>query len=578
MVPADSGRFGRASEGRWGLRKYANKPMADLAAELAAGLARLKKGYVDAAEALLQIIQDDQQYPTDLVIYRLTGYRPARSGSPGQPMAGRSLGDDLMQLILDVSDSFELQASDYAEPCEDVESLARRFNVSTKTLQRWRACGLVARRLVYSDGKRRLAFLESSIRRFLAAHGGQVGRSMKFSQMTAHERRDILRRARRMSSFAACSLSEVSRRLARRTGRAVETVRYTIRKHDQEHPDEAIFPDMPPALKDPDKAAIYRGFLRGTPMPSLGSQFRRTRGSIYRIVGQMRAQQLLQRPIPCMYNPQFDLPNADEIMLSPIGQGAGGAGTALQTPKAASEMPPYLRSLYEVPLLSPQRERDLFRCYNYLKYKADRLRRRIDPKAARASQFKAVETMLLQANGVKNQIIRANLRLVVSIAKKHVGAGPQNLFELVSDGNVTLMRAVEKFDYSRGNRFSTYASWAIMRSFARSVSRERHHLDRFATGHDDLLDLAGAMRAYDADQVSALELRDSIDAMLAQLAPRERKILIDHYGLDQSGQPKTLDQLGQDLGLSKERVRQIEMQVLAKLRRVMRTEQTGSPA
>jgi len=75
---------------------------------------------------------------------------------------------------------------------------------------------------------------------------------------------------------------------------------------------------------------------------------------------------------------------------------------------------------------------------------------------------------------VQNQIIRANLRLVVSIAKKRVGATTADLFELVSDGNMSLMRAVEKFDFSRGFKFSTYASWAIIKNFsAVSLVRDR---------------------------------------------------------------------------------------------------------
>ena len=85
----------------------------------------------------------------------------------------------------------------------------------------------------------------------------------------------------------------------------------------------------------------------------------------------------------------------------------------------------------------------------------------------------------------KNQIVRANLRLVVSIAKRHV-APDQNFFELVSDGNMSLMRAVEKFDFARGNKFSTYASWAIMKNFARTIPDEHRHRDRFRTSQAEM--------------------------------------------------------------------------------------------
>ena len=82
-----------------------------------------------------------------------------------------------------------------------------------------------------------------------------------------------------------------------------------------------------------------------------------------------------------------------------------------------------------------------------------------------------IERLYDQAVTVKNQIVRANLRLVVSIAKRHVGP-TDNFFELVSDGNMSLIRAAEKFDYARGNKFSTYASWAIMKNFARTIPDE----------------------------------------------------------------------------------------------------------
>ena len=78
-----------------------------------------------------------------------------------------------------------------------------------------------------------------------------------------------------------------------------------------------------------------------------------------------------------------------------------------------------------------------------------------------------IEKLYDESIATKNQIIRANLRLVVSIAKRYVGP-TQDFFELVSDGNISLLRAVDKFDFSRGNKFSTYATWAIMKNFART--------------------------------------------------------------------------------------------------------------
>jgi RNA polymerase sigma factor (sigma-70 family) len=545
--------------------------MEALAAELTAGLKRLRKGYADAAEGLIEILDPRREYPYEFVVYRLTGFRPP-TGAAGEPMSCKSLRGDLLLLILDICDSTNLSTEDYPESVYDTPALAQRFHVSAKTIQRWRCGGLVARRLVFPDGRRRVAFLESSARRFAHERRGQLTRSGRFTQMTEAQRQDVIRRARRMAEFCPCSLSDVVRRLAGRTGRAKETIRYTIRKHDCEHPEQAIFPRLAGRLGDQEKLAIYRGFLRGVPARALAARYHRTRGSVYRVINDMRAQRLIERPIRYIHNPQFDLPNADEQVIGSASD-AGAADAQASGEFAHGEMPrnlpPYLKALYEVPLLSAAQERDQFRLYNYLKYKADKLRGKLDLNRVRTTPLREIEQLLLQANVAKNKIVRANLRLVVSIAKKHVG-GAQNLFELISDGNVSLMMAVEKFDYSRGNRFSTYASWAIIRNFARSVPRERYQLDRFATGHDGILDVAAGMQIYDPNEVNPSELRESIDAVLAQLSPRERAVLIEHYGLDERNMPATFDQLGRHMGISKERVRQIEIQAIKKLRGILR--------
>jgi len=552
------------------MRKYANTCMEELAGELCAGLMRLRKGYIDAAELLIRIIEPGREYPFEFIFFRLTGYRPP----PGQVSAGMLDGKeilaDLQSLMFDVCDSFELATTDYPGAVFDTPSLARRFNISTKTVQRWRHRGMPSRRLIFPDGKRRVAFLESSVQWFTETHLRDVSRSVRFTQMSSSERADIIRRARRMAGFTNCRLSDVSRRIARKTGRAAETIRYTIRNYDLQHPNDTIFSAMPNPLGDREKASIYRSFLRGIPVPMLAEKYMRKRGSIYRIVNEMRAKQLLNRPISFVPSDEFELPDADELILKTRMRRKGGKEPAAQgrVVKPPTGLPPYLQALYDVPLLGAEGERELFRRYNYLKYKADRLRSEIDIDHLRTSQLKEIETFLVRANVVKDRIIRSNLRLVVSIAKKHVG-GAQTLFELISDGNVSLMRAVEKFDYSRGFRFSTYASWAIMRNYARSVPKERYQLDRFATGHDEVLDIAASLRTYDPNELNMNELRESIEVVLAQLSSVERMIVTDHFGLDSHSPPKTLEILGRELGISKERVRQIEIQAIRKLRNIM---------
>jgi RNA polymerase primary sigma factor/RNA polymerase sigma factor len=242
-----------------------------------------------------------------------------------------------------------------------------------------------------------------------------------------------------------------------------------------------------------------------------------------------------------------------------------------------SGLPPYLASLYEVPLLSREQEAHLFRKLNYLKYRASKLRDELDPAHAKSSLMDQIEKFYDQAVATKNQIVRANLRLVVSIAKRHVGNG-ENFFELVSDGNMSLIRAAEKFDFARGNKFSTYASWAIMKNFARTIPDELRHRDRFRTSQTEMFDATQERRSDQYEQESAQSQREfQIGRILERLDEREQKIIVSRFGLDHGREPLTLKEVGAELGVTKERIRQIEARALDKLRLAAQEEKIDLP-
>jgi RNA polymerase primary sigma factor len=224
-----------------------------------------------------------------------------------------------------------------------------------------------------------------------------------------------------------------------------------------------------------------------------------------------------------------------------------------------------LQQLFRIPLLTPEGERALFRRFNYLKYKADALRREIDPESVTPRQLDRIEDLLAQADQTKNRITQANLRLVVSIAKRHT-TPMRDFFEIVSDGNISLMRAVEKFDYSRGFKFSTYASWAIMKNYARTIPEHKAHRDRYQTGREELLELAASPALEEHESDYGPMVRATLDRMLGTLDERERNILRQRFGIDEHREPQTLQQIGQRFGVSKERVRQLEARAMSKLR------------
>jgi RNA polymerase primary sigma factor/RNA polymerase sigma factor len=227
--------------------------------------------------------------------------------------------------------------------------------------------------------------------------------------------------------------------------------------------------------------------------------------------------------------------------------------------------------------LTREQEVHLFRKMNYLKYTASKLREELDPSRSRSGLMDQIERLYDHSVAVKNEIISANLRLVVSIAKRHVGPG-ENFFELVSDGNISLIRAVEKFDFARGNKFSTYASWAIMKNFARTIPDEHRHRDRFRTSHSDMFGTAEDVRSDQYEQESAQVQREGqIGKILERLDEREQKIIISRFGLSPGHEPLTLKEVGAAMGVTKERIRQIEARALSKLRKAVHEEKIDLP-
>ena len=525
---------------------------------------------IDRAEQLLAEIDSGRCYPYEYLCFRITGYRP--EGSPALVLEGGDVRHDLRMFVEDLSGTVGQKVEQAAEPVLTVDAVSRRYNVSTRTVARWRGQGLVARRFVIG-GRTKVGFLESSLSRFVESHKDQVDRGTRFRQLSDEERDEIVRRARRMAQFGRGGLVEIARRIALKMERSTETVRTTLKAYDRDHPDRAIFPAAGGPLDDEAKVQIFKLFRRGVSVEVLSRQFGRTRSSVYRVVNEMRARRLLAVKLEFMPHPTFDDPSVRDDVLGPL---PAVDPKTLRKSKAPKGLPPYLASLYEVPLLSREQEAHLFRKMNYLKCLANRLRDRLDPARARTAELDEIERLQDEALAVKNQVIRANLRLVVSIAKRHVGPS-NNFFELVSDGNMSLIRAVEKFDYARGNKFSTYASWAIMKNFARTIPEENYRRDRFVTGHEEMFEAAADNRTDEHEYESALKrMQEAVKGMLGRLDDRERRIIISRYGLN-GAHEQTLEQLGRELGITKERVRQIESRAQDKLRRFAGEEKLDLP-
>ena len=222
-------------------------------------------------------------------------------------------------------------------------------------------------------------------------------------------------------------------------------------------------------------------------------------------------------------------------------------------------------------ILSQQQEHTLFLQLNYCRYKMNICRRKILKKAKwRNNEILELLHWYQKQLQARAQIASANMGLVPAMAK-HVNYSGVEFTELVSEGNMALLRTIDHFDCSRGCKFSTYACQAILKSFSRIAKQSYRYRKFFPVQFDPAYEkdnyLDRLREEFLQDQV--LEVCTIIRENLANLSGIEMSVMKNRFPLSQEAEESlTLKQLGQRLDLSKERVRQIQNQALAKLRDV----------
>ena len=281
----------------------------------------------------------------------------------------------------------------------------------------------------------------------------------------------------------------------------------------------------------------------------------------------------------------------------------------------------YLREIGRVPLLNAVLEVELAQAVEAGLFAEEKL---TYSTSLKPQLRRELAILVLEGQAAKRRLIEANLRLVVSIAKRYLGRG-MSILDLVQEGNLGLIRAVEKFDYTRGYKFSTYATWWIRQAMSRALADQARTIrvpvhvvelmnrvvrlqrrllqengveptpDDIArvlgvavervvevlrlaqepvslhapVGEEDDVALGDLIEDADAvspaDSVAVVMLREHLDTLLSTLGEREKRVVQLRYGLT-DGQPHTLEEIGRTFGVTRERIRQIEAKTLAKLR------------
>jgi RNA polymerase primary sigma factor len=274
-----------------------------------------------------------------------------------------------------------------------------------------------------------------------------------------------------------------------------------------------------------------------------------------------RTQAVLEQELDFVPNPEF---NKRKTQKQVADQLVALSSIVDQIPDPEEKLPSHLNRICSTPLLTPEQETQAFHCMNYLKFRFNRLRSRLSRQSPDVKLLEEAESTLQQALALRDLIIRANLRLVVSVTRKFVT--PQLAFDdLFSDGVVALMNAAEKFDFDRGYRFSTYAYYSISRSLYRFIKLQRRN--RWQSDIlEQTLESQESPDEYVWTQTHWDHLNHELEEMLGQLDQREEWIIRQRFAFAGEGKTPTYKVLAERLGICNERVRQLEKRALHKLR------------
>ena len=281
-----------------------------------------------------------------------------------------------------------------------------------------------------------------------------------------------------------------------------------------------------------------------------------------------RAMSLVPEPIFYMDSPSLHGPNAYEELFEE-SEAVALPDTGWYQPVVHQASPDKTVKQAKSQVLTAAQERILFLQYNYARFRLETIRSEVKDERPRDSQVRGIFEWHDRVHQLRSQIAESNLALVLAMAKR-LKSSSLEFGDLVSEGNMALLRSIEKFDIDRGFKFSTYACRAILKAFSRMGLKHTKYRERFPTEFDPMLESSNepAQRRREDEMERAQEAVHVVVNNTAQLSDIEQEVIHHRFGIDAGAHGKrlTLAQVGDLIGLTKERVRQIQNRALEKLR------------
>jgi RNA polymerase sigma factor (sigma-70 family) len=286
-----------------------------------------------------------------------------------------------------------------------------------------------------------------------------------------------------------------------------------------------------------------------------------------------RAAKLKESPFRVIYHDEFDKPGSWRYIMADMPdieqfRQKRGEIHKMQNGKIAPEMIP----CYQEPLLSKEQELHLFRQMNYLKYRAKKEMGNMDPRRVGMKRIKRIESLLREATRIRNQIASSNFRLATMLLRKQSFREHSLTEKVIADAYFDILKAIDYFDYGRGNKFSTYATWVMRRNFCRAMQDQGKYYERFGSGSETFFEgVEDSGSGYD-EELHYDRMKQMVKKFLGYLKKdgtgdvSRQVYAIEHwFGLN-GHEKKTLHEISLEMGVTKERVRQLKEKGLATIR------------
>lgn len=540
------------------LRKLRIGALQELARQLRFAPAETSRRQLERAEQLAAEVDPTVNYPEDWVIFRVTGYRP-QMDAPAI-VVGEALLGDISVLVERLSAAAGITEKDL-DPAQYLDSAAlqARWNVSRKTLDRYRLRGLIARRVASESAVSRLMFPLAGVERFEKQWDRDIKNAAGFSRIGSPLEARMIRRARKYHDRFGCTLNQAARRLADRFGRAHETVRQILRKHDAGAAEPIFSEAGPPAPGE--RAMIERAWWWGIEPGRIARRLKRSSASIQRVIVDCRAVRL--QTLALKAEPGGDAQRTLNSAHCTTGLGATGVidvAEWLATARAA-----------EPPAQAVERARAVG--YHALLARASGGIAALVRHGNSATAVDRIETDLRWAARLKAELVRSQFSLIVRSLEGSIGRPMEELrapmlVDLIASAIRAVADAVDDFHASKGGRLASPANLAINRigaGFARQAAAKSEARSR-AVGR-----LAADLKMPDWTRGIApwqsfrgnlwLEPHAIIRGRLALLQPKPRKLIELRYGWGGTA-PRTIAEAAAEVKLPVVRAAAMERRVL----------------